>query len=239
MNQLRIITHALAAGFLAVASFTSLVGCGGGGSSSTTNTQDSGTARVSIKWPETTRLIPAAANSVTVSFLRGASVVSSKTVARPDDGATTTVEFTGLPVQALTLRAQAFPTTTGAGIAQASASKTVTIVADTNTEFAITMASTIESITVSPSISNLGLGGTVTLTATPINVSGATVLVSDATTSWTSSNSSVATVSSAGVVTAVAAGTTTIRFTESESGVTGVATVNVSSGLGDVDVIIK
>lgn len=239
MNQLRTLTHAFAAGFLAVATMTSLLGCGGGGSSSTT-TDSLGTARVTIKWPDATRLIPTAANSVTVSFLRGATVVASKTVARPDGGNTSTsIEFTGLPVQSLTLRAQAFPTTNGTGTAQASASKTVTIVANQSTEFPITMQSTIESITVSPSLSNIGIGGTVALTATPINVNGATVLVSDETVTWSSSNSSVASVSSTGVVTGIAAGTTTIRFTESESGVTGVATVNVSTGLGDVDVIIK
>ncbi len=66
------------------------------------------------------------------------------------------------------------------------------------------------SITLSPTTASVVVGLTVTLTATIENANGATV-------NWTSSNSDVATVSG-GVVTGVAAGTTTITATINVSG---------------------
>jgi hypothetical protein len=225
--------------FLAqVLAIACLCGCGGSGSDAPTD-ETAGNARVTINWPDSVRLIPAASNSITVSFLRSSTVVASQTVARPDEGGSTTVSFTDLPAQNLTLRAQAFPTTNGTGTAQASATQSVTITADAIADLAVVMSSTIESITVTPGITNLVIGGTTTLVGTAVNGSGAAVLVSAETASWASTNPAVATVSPAGVVTALSAGTTTIRYADSESGLVGLATVNVSSDQGDVDVIIK
>lgn len=231
MKQLRLLLPTLAA----LAAF----GCGGSGSSSSGATETVGNARISIVWPAPTRLVPDASNSITVSFLRGASVVASQTVARPDEGGASTLEFPSLPATNLTLRAQAFPNANGTGTAQASATKAVTIAANTMNTMAITMASTIETVSMTPTLVNLALNGTQAIVASPTNANGATVLVSNANVTWTSSNTAVATVSSTGVVTGVAAGTATIRYTDTESGKFGLATVNVSSGLGNVDVEIK
>lgn len=230
MKKLRFLIPTLAA----IAAF----GCGGSGETSSTP-ETAGNARISIEWPPTTRLIPDASNSITVSFLRGASVVASETVARPEEGGTSTLEFTGLPAQTLTLRAQAFPTANGSGTAQASATKAVTIVGNTMNNMAITMASTIETVSMSPTLANLAINGTRTIVASPVNVNGATVLVDPDNVTWTSSSPAVASVSSAGLVTGLTAGTTTIRFTDTESGKFGTATINVSSGLGNVDVEIQ
>lgn len=233
MKQLRFLSQIVMAGALVFAA-----GCGGSGSSSSAP-ETAGSARISINWGTPTRLVPDASNSVTVSFLRGSSVVATRTVQRPTEGDTSTFEFTDLPAQTLTLRAQAFPNTNGTGTAQASATKTVTIVANTMNNLAITMQSTVETITLNPTLANLAINGTRTFTASPTNSTGAIVLLADANTIWTSSNSAVASVNDDGLVTGLTAGITTIRFTDTESGKFGVATVNVSSGLGDVDVEIK
>lgn len=82
----------------------------------------------------------------------------------------------------------------------------------------------VTTINVSPKSSVLDPGETVALNAT--------VIPSDATNpsvSWSSDDKNVATVSQSGVVTAVAAGTTTITATAKDgSGVTGTATITVS-----------
>ena len=87
---------------------------------------------------------------------------------------------------------------------------------------------TVNSVTVSPSTLSLSLSGTTTGTLT------ATVSVSNGaaqTVTWTSNNTSVATVNSSGKVTAVAAGTATITATSTvDSTKKGTCTVTVTSG---------
>jgi hypothetical protein len=232
MKQLRFLSPLLLAGVFAIA------GCGGSGSSPDAP-ESAGRARIAIDWGTPTRLVPDASNSVTVSFLRGSNVVATRTVERPAEGETSTFEFDELPAQTLTLRAQAFPNANGTGVAQASATKTVSIVANRMNEMAITMVSTVETVSLNPTTANLGINGTRTFTASPTNSTGSIVLLADANTVWTSSDPSVASVDDDGLVNGLKAGTATIRFTDTESGKFGVATVNVSSGLGNVDVEIK
>jgi hypothetical protein len=230
MKTIGIAMAALAA--FAVASFA-IQGCGGSGGSSSANSVSRGQATLTITWPASdSRLIPAASNSITVTFLNGTTAVSTKTVARPTSGNTSTLAFTGLPTgTALTMTATAYPTTTGTGTAQATASKSVTVTAGQANALAITMASTISSLVLSSTTASVAVGSTTTLTATPEDSAGATVLVSS-TLSFASSNTGVATVSSAGVITGVAAGTATITVTESESGKTATATATVTSTSG-------
>ena len=79
-------------------------------------------------------------------------------------------------------------------------------------------------VTVSPTTLTLEVGKTSTLTAT-VTPSNAT----DKTVTWKSSNTSVATVSSAGVVTGVAAGTATITATTQDGGKTATCAVTVKA----------
>ncbi len=84
---------------------------------------------------------------------------------------------------------------------------------------------TVATVTISPSSASVEQGATVQLTATARNASGTAIPGQVFT--WSSTNTAVATVNSSGVVSGVGAGTATIRATT--SGVTGNATVTVSS----------
>lgn len=84
----------------------------------------------------------------------------------------------------------------------------------------------VASVTVSPTTLNLHPGGTGALTATALSASGATLTGKAFV--WQSSNTSVATVSASGVVTAVTIGNAQISvMSESHS---ATATINVTPG---------
>ena len=86
-------------------------------------------------------------------------------------------------------------------------------------------AAPVASVSVSPATGTLQTGGTVQFSAVTRDASG-NVLTGRAVT-WTSSNAVIASVSSSGLVTGVAVGTTTISATS--EGVKGAATVTVSA----------
>lgn len=204
-------------------------GCGGGSSKAASVTTTSATLQ--ITWPDSdSRLVPSAANSITVAFLNGSTTVSKQTVARPSTGSSSTLSFTDLPAETeLTLTATAYPNTDGTGTAQATASKSVILEASANTELSITMASTISSLVVTPTTSAVVVGATKTLVATAYDTSGAVVLTSSSIT-FASSNSDVASVdASTGVVTGITEGSATITATDSESGESGTAAVTVNT----------
>jgi hypothetical protein len=79
----------------------------------------------------------------------------------------------------------------------------------------------IKSVTVSPSSASIAVNATVQLTATASPPKSATTFT------WSTSNAAVATVSQAGLVTGIAAGTATIRA--ASGGATGASTVTVTS----------
>ncbi|RYG32208.1 hypothetical protein EON81_21180 [bacterium] len=228
----RLLRPALGASFAIL-----LSGCGGSGGTGTT-AATTGRANLTIDWPVATRLVPVASNSITVSFLSGTEVLQSKTVAKPEEGESSTVSFTDLPAGTLRLKAEAFPTAGGTGTAQASASQNVTIVADSSVELAITMAPNIRSFSIAPESPTVVAGESVSLSAVAKNASGATVLTSSSTVGWSSGDTSIATVAANGVVTGVKAGTTQITVTDSESGVTGSVTLTVAIGTGGAVVIV-
>lgn len=81
-------------------------------------------------------------------------------------------------------------------------------------------------VTVSPTTASLEIGGTQQLTAT-VSPSNAT----DKTVSWSTSNSSVATVSSTGLVTAVGTGSATITVTTTDGHKTATCSVTVAAAV--------
>ena len=88
-------------------------------------------------------------------------------------------------------------------------------------------AATLTAITLAPSAPALNVGMTADLTATSRFSDGSTAPSDDATCTWTSSAPSVATVSGAGLVTGLTAGTATITATK--GGIQGAAIVTVAS----------
>lgn len=104
-----------------------------------------------------------------------------------------------------------------------------------STEFKVAAADTIQvidtdetvpatGVTVTPATTSLAVGATRQLTGT-VNPSNAT----DKTGTWTTSDATKATVSSTGLVTAVAAGTATISFKSTDGNYTGTCAVTVTA----------
>lgn len=128
------------------------------------------------------------------------------------------------------------------GVATVDASGVVTAVSDGTTEItasaggaagtsAITVDIAVASVTLTPSSVTLNaLGSEEAFTATALDATGAAI--PGATFAWSSSDPNVATVSGAGVVTAVGDGTTVITATR--KGVSGTATVTVDVAVGSV-----
>src|SRR3989449_6855251 len=86
----------------------------------------------------------------------------------------------------------------------------------------------VASVTVSPATPSLAVGRTLQLAATPTDSAGNPL--SGRVVTWATSATSVATVSAAGLVTGVAAGTATITATS--EGKSGTATITVSTSPG-------
>ncbi len=116
------------------------------------------------------------------------------------------------------------------GVAAGSATITVTIGGKSANAAATVTSSTqtVATVSVSPSTPSLQVGNQMQLTATD-KTSGGTVVTGQSVT-WSSSNTSVATVASSGIVTAIAAGGATITATS--DGVRGTASLTVSAASG-------
>lgn len=212
---------------LVAAVITVLVGCGGGGNSSSIAT-NGGNIQVGVTWPEASRLIPIAANSIKIDVYDGATLITSQVIAKPATMAT----FSGVPTGNLTVVATAYPNSNGTGVAQATGTAGALVTAGNTTVVGLTMGSTITHIDMTPTSLNLTGGQTSTLVATPKDASNNVVLVSPLNINYVSSNPLVATVGLLdGSVLALLAGTTTITATEIESGVSGTANVTVSVGV--------
>ncbi len=215
-----------------------IIGCGGSGSGSSlssTTAHAKSKAIIAITWPARTakdaKLIPEASNSIVITFFQGATVVSTQTIVRPTTSLTTSTTFTNLPVGQLTVEADAKPDADGTGTTQATASTTTTIVAGQTTSVSIDMASTISTLAITDADTSVAVGSTTNLALAAYDSSDNVVLLSSSTITWTSATTSVATVSSTGVVTGVAAGTSVITATDSESGKSATFTVTVTAAV--------
>ncbi len=160
-------------------------------------------------------------------------------------GGTTTSAGTGIAsdVSSNTTTSQAFGTAltaptvtkTGYNFSAWSPAVAATMPAENTTYTATWTAVKVSSISVAPSSKTLEVGGTQQLTAT---VSPDNAL--DQTVTWSTSNSSVATVSSTGLVTAVAAGTCTITATAHDgSGKTGTCAITVTAAASQTALVIN
>lgn len=183
-------------------------------------------------------------STITVAPVPVATVVV--TPAAPNVNVGQTVQLTATPYsstgQAITGRPVTW-TTNAATIATVSSSGLVTGVSAGNAVITatiegktgtanVTVQVQIASITISPSSATVNVAWTTTLTATARSANGQAI--SGVQFTWSSSNTSVATVSPAGVVTGVAPGSATISA--SAGGKTGTATISIQ--LAPVDRIV-
>jgi hypothetical protein len=211
--------------------FALLTGCGSGnqtgGNTATSSGTAVGRATFTVLWPAAGRLIPAAANSIVVQILQGQVVLATRILARPAGGGAATASFTSLPVGAFTATAAAYPTTAGTGIAQAQAIMPLTIQANQNTSFNLTMADTIDHLELTPANPSVTVGQTAPLTVTAKDVNGNIVLTAPANMQWSSSSGAASV--AAGVVTGLLPGTAVIGVTETESGKSASVTLTVAA----------
>ncbi|HKE90007.1 MAG TPA: Ig-like domain-containing protein, partial [Gemmatimonadales bacterium] len=115
---------------------------------------------------------------------------------------------------------------TGVTVGSATISATSEGVTGTSSIAVVATAEPVASVEVTPGSSNIVVGGTVQLTATPKDGKGQPL--TGRTITWATNASLIATVSSSGLVAGVATGTATITATS--EGVSGSASVNVTTG---------
>ena len=190
-------------------------GCGGGSSAPAT-----GRAKISVAWPSPSRFVPQASVSIRVTVKDETNVVVGEAIL---DKPTTSVTLSPLPVGTLSATATAYPQTGAGGVAQATATAPLAIRADASTNIALTLASTIDRVSVTPTAPSLPAQTTQTLTATALDAAGQVVLTPTNGFTWSvPSGASFASIhSTTGVVTGLSAGAATIRATETESGQSG------------------
>ncbi|MGC4045952.1 MAG: FG-GAP-like repeat-containing protein [Armatimonas sp.] len=204
-----------------------LSSCGGGQGGNQT-----GRAMVRVDWPASTRLVPFASSSIRVLVTIGGRGVGDAVLERPAGGGVATATFDRIPIGEATVNATAHPSAGAGGVAQASAAGTATIQTGQTANLDLVMVSTITQANVSPVTSTLSVGGDVSLVPVFKNAQGQSVFVSLSTLRWGSRNTNVATVDAGGRVVAVAAGTAIVDVTDTESNVTGSATVTVQGNSG-------
>lgn len=249
--------RALCLSSLTLAMIVPLAGCGGGmrlfgGGVSASATRKIGSFQISVKWPERTRLIPQAAESILVEVLDdNGNVVPgfSKVLVRPTNISGTpevaTVTINDLEVGATLatarvyrIHARAYPTPTPdttTDVAQAEGmSAPIPLYFDHPSEpVAFTMASTIVNIRITPSTGTvMRIGKTRDLLATAYDAFGSVVITSPSKLTWTTSDAAVAslsaTVGASVTATAQGAGTAIVRVKDTESGIESLAVTDYS-----------
>jgi outer membrane protein assembly factor BamB len=213
---------------LAILALT-LANCGGGSGGT-----PHGRFLLTVKWPEpNTRLIPVASTSIRAVLTRGDTTLGQQLLARPAQAPwTTTVAFNDVTPGAVTLTATAFPQPDGTGVAQARGSAPATIVGGQTAAVTVTMASTIDHVTITPDNPTIDVAATKQLAMTAYDAQDNVVLVAPGNVSWQSASQDKVTVNAAGLTTGVAVGSSQVTVTESESSKSDSTTVTVASGNG-------
>ena len=190
---------------VASALIAALAACGGGSTGPNPNTVatvDVSPSSASINVSATQQLVASPKNS------QGGVVAGKSATWNSSAPAVASVSATGLVT----------------GVGAGSATITATVDGKSGTSAITVIALPVNTVTVSPALSTVAVGATAQLTVTLADVNGAAL--TGRTITYTSSNASVATVSTSGLVTGVATGTTVITATS--EGKIGTATVNVT-----------
>ena len=203
------------AGAFVLLSALAFVGCGGGNGSGAT-TAPRGQVKITVTWPTSaSRVIPLSAQSLVVQVKQGATVVNSGLIVRPANSIT----LSEVPTGSLSVTATAYPNADGSGNALASATISATVTDGSTSNVNVTMASTIDHLQVTPNPFILGATLNATINVVALDASGNVVLLAPSDLSFSSSNASVVSVTSAGLVTAGSSdGSATISILESDGG---------------------
>ncbi|RYG85433.1 hypothetical protein EON77_05595, partial [bacterium] len=202
-----------------VTSAGTLAGCGGAefpgtasgstsGNSEATVFPATGRGRVALRvaWPTSgkTRVVPTATGSIRVDVRQGATVVATTVVVSP----ATTATLEDVPVGAFTVRATAYANATGTGTALARGELPAVVTDGGVATVPVTMASTVNSLTATPSSVSLLLGllGAPTISVTARDADNNVVLLAAGDLEFTSSNPLVVTVSVLGQLTGLLTG---------------------------------
>jgi sugar lactone lactonase YvrE len=203
-------------------------GCGSGAGSPDSGSSSLGSAIFTIKWPERSRLIPTASNSIKVVILYSDTSWKEQTVPRPASGGSSTVTFNDIKVGAWTMRATAFPNIDGTGVAQASGSVPVTITDNHTTSVTLTMDSSIASLEVTPVSSFIAVGIDVQLNVSARSIEGGAIVLTSPDKMKFESISPSVTVSAGGLIHGNSPGGAEIIVTEMESGKKATVNINVA-----------
>lgn len=207
-----------------------LAGCGGGGTAASLPT---GAVVMRIRWPETSRLIPTAAQSVVVSLWQNQQPLNGQraVIARPQSE----YRFEGVPAGSTTIVASAHPNADGSGVAMTGGSVTVTVLASQYVSAPpIVLASTISSFALVPaSIVTAPSLGPIRLGIDARNTAGELVLVSFERLVWSVNSAIVRVEELAGEPGAdlypLAEGSATVAVEDPESGFEASASVAIYS----------
>jgi|GEM_PF-3169950 len=206
----------------AIALTAVLAGCGGGQSRSAT-----GRVSLTVVWPERTRLIPQATESVVARLTGPGGYDQPLLFVRATGQSEVTQQWLDLQPGAYTLAGKAHPVADGSGTALASGSAGVQVEPGVTKSVVVTMNSTIDHVTITPADPSVVVGGTLQLTATAYDAVGAVVLTTPGKLDWTTTTGNLLTVNGTGLVTGVAAGSGGVTVTETESGKGASVTVKV------------
>jgi len=189
-------------------------GCGGSSVGGGGEQQALGRATFTVTWPKAgSRVIPVACNAISLTLSDGSgTVVATDLLAKPN----TTWTTGQLNPGSYTLSASAVPNSDGSGVVQAKGTATVQIVADQVAQTSLTMGSTVTTVQVVLASPSVVMGFTDQASATCYDAKGNVVLVGAGTLSWGTSDSTKATVSGSGLVTAVAVGSPSVTATFNE-----------------------
>jgi plastocyanin len=204
-----------------------LAACGGGGAATTPSENGSGNGG------EITAPAGLTLSHTTASVAAGGTLQLSATPVNASGTA-----MSGLPAPTWTTSDAAVATVSGSGVVSGVGAGTATITASLTAAGATRTAgvqvtvtrpagATFASLALSPASGAVAAGSALPLTATPRDGSGQAMTGLPAAT-FTTSNASVASVSPAGIVTGVAAGTATITASLTSGGVTHTATATIT-----------
>lgn len=216
-------------GLITLTGLISLSGCGG--ASTRVAAPEVGAIEITVRFPESSRLIPANTRAVKVSIHQRGALFGQALLTREEG--TARRQFSSMPVGTYTLIATAHPDANGAGVPTARGAMEVTVRPNETARVVLTLASTVERLQVVRADSTpLAPGVTTELRAIGLNAQNEVVLLSEGKQRWSSSNPSVATVNEAGMVTVLSPGRTTIRVYDEESEREGSLDLTVSPAGG-------